>query len=106
MREISAEPLTTSSFERFGYFADLLQSEGRESIGTSPIVFLRDIIRLPASGPTHLNASVCQVEPMERIVDVLETHDLTDEAILPLDGDLDVQFAPATAVGLPMMERV
>lgn len=106
MTHVPVQPLSCERFQRYGQFRDLVSLEGNECIGASPITFYRDMLRIAGPGNGPASASICLVEPRERLVDVLECHDHTDETILPLDGDLLVHFAPATADGRPPMDRL
>jgi ureidoglycolate lyase len=53
---------------------------------------------------TIASFSTCRVEPRELVVDVTEYHTAAGEGILPLDNDVLIHVAPATAAdaGVPL----
>jgi ureidoglycolate lyase len=100
MRTVTAEPLTLETFAAFGSYANLIQPDGPR-LGAPPIEFFRDALPLELGGKSPV-FSVCRVEARDLLIDVLEYHSHTGEGILPLDGDVLVQVAPATPANDPV----
>jgi ureidoglycolate lyase len=96
---VEVEPLEPSSFAAFGAYKHLAQADGI-FIGASPIKFYRDLLPLELGGKNPM-LSICRIEPRANVIDVMEYHTYTGEGILPLDGDVLVQVAPATPPGAP-----
>jgi ureidoglycolate lyase len=96
---VYVEALEHSSFAAFGVYSRFNQPSG-VFIGASPIRFFRDLLPLELGGKNPM-LSICRVEPRAKVIDVMEYHTMTGEGILPLDGDVLVQVAPATPPGLP-----
>jgi ureidoglycolate lyase len=98
-RTVQVESLEPSRFAAFGSYANLTQPDGPQ-IGASPITFYRDMLPLELAGKNP-SFSMCRVEPRAGVIDVMEYHSSTGEGILPLDGDVLVQVAPATPRDAP-----
>jgi ureidoglycolate lyase len=96
---VYVEALEHDSFAAFGVYSRLNQPGG-VFIGASPIRFYRDLLPLELGGKNPM-LSVCRVEPRANMIDAMEYHTMTGEGILPLDGDVLVQVAPATPPGSP-----
>ena len=93
-RTVQIETLEPARFAPFGSYANLIQPLGPQ-IGSSPITFYRDMLPLELTGKNP-SFSVCRVKARAGVIDVMEYHSSTGEGILPLDGDVLVQVAPAT----------
>ena len=91
---VQIETLEPTRFAPFGSYTNLIQPVGPQ-IGSSPITFYRDMLPLELAGKTP-SFCVCRIEPRAGVIDVMEYHSNTGEGILPLDGDVFVQVAPAT----------
>jgi ureidoglycolate lyase len=96
---VSVEALEHSSFAAFGVYSHFNQPGG-VFIGAAPIRFYRDLLPLELGGKNPM-LSICRIEPRANVIDVMEYHTMTGEGILPLDGDVLVQLAPATPPGSP-----
>jgi ureidoglycolate lyase len=105
MKVVQVEDLSLEAFAPFGSFAHLIHPSssgpGLTKLGAPPIEFFRDALPLELGGKSPV-FSVCRVEPRALVIDVLEYHSSTGEGILPLDGDVLVQVAPATPVNDPV----
>jgi ureidoglycolate lyase len=105
MKVVHVEALTLEAFAPFGSFAHLinpsLSGPSLTKLGAPPIEFFRDALPLELGGKSPV-FSVCRVEPRALLIDVLEYHSHTGEGILPLDGDVLVQVAPATPPNAPV----
>jgi ureidoglycolate lyase len=98
-RTTDVETLEPNRFAAFGAYSNLYQAGGI-FIGESPIKFYRDLLPLELGGKNPM-LSICRVEPRDTVIDVMEYHSMTGEGILPMDGDVLVQVAPATLPGAP-----
>jgi ureidoglycolate lyase len=104
MHSVRAQPLTSEAFAPFGTFRDLIGATGPH-LGAPPITFYRDLLPLEQGGKPPV-FSICRVTPRDFVMEVMEYHSHTGEGILPLDGDVLVQVAPATprAAAFPTAE--
>jgi ureidoglycolate lyase len=98
-RTVQIEHLEPARFAPFGSYTNLIQPVGPQ-IGSSPITFYRDMLPLELAGKNP-SFCVCCVEARAGVIDVMEYHSSTGEGILPLDGDVLVQVAPATPRDAP-----
>jgi len=105
MREIAAQKLSLEKFAPYGGFADMVAPKG-EKIGKAPIVFYRDMLQLTLEVTTIASFSIVQVKKREPVIDVTEFHTNVGEGILPLDTDIVIHVAPATATDLPPLEKI
>lgn len=100
MRSITVQPLSLEAFSPIGSYVDLVHPRG-EHLGSPPLEFFRDSILQTLGEATNVAYSTCRVQPRAMVIDVLEYHTCTGEAILPLDNDVIVQVAPATHPSQP-----
>ena len=98
-RTVQVETLEPVRFAGFGTYTNFQDSDGPH-LGASPIRFYRDQQPLELGGKPPM-FSTCRIEPREAIIDVMEYHSSTGEGVLPLDGDVLVQVAPATPPNVP-----
>jgi len=63
------------------------------------VEFFRDMVTLGLGQTNCASFSVCRVMQRRWIIDSIEYHSNTGEGMLPLDGDVVLYFAPATANG-------
>ena len=96
MRTVSIQELTLERFHIYGSFANMLNPKSPK-IGTPPIEFFRDMTLVNLGRHTQVSCSVCRVEPRPPVIDVSEFHNYCGEGMLPLDGDVLIHVAPATA---------
>lgn len=104
MNTVQAETLTLEGFAPFGAYSSITEPTGT-LIGAAPIEFYRDAVQLELLG-RNPSFSSCRVQHRDFVIDVLEYHSATGEGILPLDGDVLLQLAPASAGELPDPEHV
>jgi ureidoglycolate lyase len=96
---LSIKPITDLSYNKFGFFQNLINPEG-QSFNGDGFSFYRDLISTPHGGQGgNIGFSVCLVKKRPLIVDVMEYHSNIYEAILPLDGDILLQVIPASQNG-------
>ena len=105
MPETAVKELTLEAFSRFGTYAAMIDPDW-EKIGEEPIEFFRDMVPLDLGGVTSASFSVCRVRGRPQVVDVTEFHNGTGEGILPLDADVLIHVAPATAEADPPVDRI
>ena len=101
MRTIKVEELTQEAFAPFGAFAQMVNPVA-DKIGKEPVEFYRDMVQLHVSPESMLSYSTTRCVPRPFIIDTLEFHSHCWEANLPLDNDIILQVAPATAKGEPV----
>jgi len=105
MRKASVKELTCESFSKYGTFARMVEPKC-EKIGEEPIEFFRDMVQLDLGGRGVASFSTCRVCKRPPMVDVTEFHDNCGEGILPLDADVLIHVAPATAAGEIPLEKI
>jgi ureidoglycolate lyase len=105
MRSVKIENLTAEAFLPFGFFAKLVDPTG-EVIGAPPIEFFRDAVQQDLGGAGIASFSTCRVERRDPVIDVCEYHTKCGEGILPLDNDVLIHVAPATAGSLPPLDKM
>lgn len=97
MRIAKVQELSVEKFAPYGTYADMLNPTGPK-IGRTPIEFYRDMGVVTAPGG-QIGLSITKVYRRPLIVNTAEYHDGCGEAMVPLDGDVLVHVAPATAHG-------
>jgi ureidoglycolate lyase len=90
------QELSLEKFSKYGTFANMLNPQAVK-FGAPPIEFFRDMAQLELGLRAAPSFSVCRVEKRPLIVDVSEYHHDCGEGILPLDGDVLMHVAPASA---------
>jgi len=105
MRKEKVKELTLESFARYGSYANMINPQA-EKLGDEPIEFFRDMVRLDLGSRTIASFSNCRVCKRPLIVDVTEFHSGNGEGILPLDADVLIHVAPATAIGEVPLDRI
>ena len=95
IQTVRVQTLTLERFAPFGTFCPMLEPN-TPHFGIPPIQFYRDALQLELAGKPP-SFSTCRVEPRAFVIDVMEFHSNTGEGILPLDGDVLLQVAPASA---------
>jgi len=99
MRQITVEKLTAEAFKPFGNFYDMDNPDGYALEGAIH-KFYPDRIRDAYAG--HVGYSAIRVrKPEKMIIDAIEYHTTTSEIILPINGDMILHVAPASA-GTPV----
>jgi ureidoglycolate lyase len=98
MYQVKVKELTLESFQKFGSFANMLNPNAVK-LGTAPVEFFRDMILLNLGRATAVSFSTCRVSKRPLIVKDLELHTFCQEGILPLDDEVLIGLAPATANG-------
>lgn len=96
MREVKVEQLSLEAYKPFGTYANLINPTD-EKLGAAPVEFFRDQLQIEVDGNNSWSYSCCRVQKRENIIDVLEFHTGCGEVVLPLDQDILLQVAPATA---------
>jgi ureidoglycolate hydrolase len=105
MYKVKINELTMESFQKFGSFARMLDPEAVK-IGAAPVEFFRDMVGLSLGRDTAASFSTCRVSKAPLKVSALEFHTFCQEGILPLDGEIVIALAPATAGGDLPWDRV
>ena len=105
MKELTVKQLSREGFLHLGTYADMINPEGPH-LGKEPCCFYRDMALLPLGQSTSAGFSITRVSPRPFVIDELEYHTNTGEVILPLDGDILVQAAPASGNGILPAEDI
>lgn len=101
MRKIKMQELKKDIFDKYGNFSNMLSPEGVH-LGNDLCAFYRDLNRMSSSS-NIIGFSVTRIHKRELVITELEHHDYTGEALMPIDGDICIHVAPATAKGdLPL----
>ncbi len=90
------EELTLESFIDFGKFARVV-NPSTPKLGQKPVEFFRDILQLDLGHSTRASFSVLRAERRPEIIDAMEYHNTAAEMNLPLDNDILLYVAPASA---------
>lgn len=98
MKEIQVQELCLEKFWNYGSYSNMLSPQGPH-LGEPPCEFYRDIgiLTLGVATAAGLSVTRCYQRPM--IINELEYHTHTAEAILPLDGDVYIHVGSATGNG-------
>ncbi len=105
MKTVAVSDLSAKAFQPFGSFARIVDPDS-EKLGEPPVEFYRDMIPLRLGTATTASISVCRVSARPPVIDVTEFHNGTEEGILPLDDDVLIHVAPATAQDKPPVDRM
>ncbi len=96
MKQVKVEELSAEGFLPYGFYANMIDPD-TVKIGAPPIEFYRDMIQQDLAGAGIASYSICRVEKRPLVINVSEFHTCTGEGILPLDNDVLIHVAPATA---------
>ncbi len=99
MEEVKIQALTAEDFKKYGTFADMTSPNGPH-LGSEPCEFYRDMGILHTGNSTDIGFSVTRVKKRPLIINEVEYHTFTGEAILPLDGDILIHVGAATGNGV------
>lgn len=95
MYKIKAQKLTVEGFSKFGSFIDMIAPEGY-SLDGDYHKFFRDRVRtFCPTMPLAFSPLVCKKRPL--IIDASEYHNYASEILLPIDDDVIIHAAPASA---------
>ena len=86
MRKIKAEPLTAEAFAPYGTFTDVMNPKGYH-IGGEFHDFYRDQAKFYAESGLPVGLSPLVVRNHGYVVDAVEWHNHTCEAMMPVSGD-------------------
>lgn len=97
MRHIQAKQLSQEAFHQYGDFYDILNPVGYH-LGD----FYHDRMLFPVvHGQVVAFSALKCSKPKQRIVDAAESHSLTMEFLLPVDGDVIIHVAPPSTEPVP-----
>jgi ureidoglycolate hydrolase len=105
MPRVKIKELTLENFNKYGSFANMINPDAVK-IGAAPVEFFRDLIGQNLGRDTGVSFSTCRVTKRPFVVKELEYHTFCEEGILPLDGDILLTLAPATANGDLPWDRI
>jgi ureidoglycolate lyase len=94
---MESKELTLEDFRKYGSYVKLPEASSPSffKIGKPPIEFFPDLLSLNLDNKA-LGISLCQVQPRQGKIDLLEHHNRTEEGILPLDGEVFLQLGGPT----------
>ena len=98
MKKVKVQKLNCEAFHKFGSYSMLIDPLSEEAAGAKDAdsVFFRDMLQQDLDGKAA-SYSTCRVLPRPLKITDAEFHNHTCEAALPLDGDVILWFAPASA---------
>jgi ureidoglycolate lyase len=105
MKTIEIKELSKDSFDGYGSYANMINPDTFK-LGAEPIEFYRDMVQLDLGISNRASFSVCRVCKREAVLDISEYHDSCGEGVLPLDGDVLIHVAPATAGGPVPLDQI
>ena len=105
MKTVKIKELSQKNFRIYGSFCNMINPDWQK-LGEEPCEFYRDMNILNLGNSTNAAFSVSRVCDRPKIIDNLEFHRTTGEAILPLDGDIIMQVAPASQGTEPPLDSV
>jgi len=106
MKTITVKPLTVENFKFYGAFSGMINPKNWPKLGEEPCEFYRDMNILDLGGSTSVAFSVTRACKRPMIIDNMEFHRGTGEGILPIDGDIIMQLAPATQGDYPNVDEI
>ena len=95
MKTIKAQPITREDFAPFGEFYNMAQPDGYALVGAIH-KFFPDRMTTTCGGRLAFSPLVVN-KPHRMIITQQEYHTTTEELILPLDDDMIIHVAPASA---------
>jgi ureidoglycolate lyase len=105
MRKVKVKELSRDAFYAYGTYSNMIDPEA-EKIGKTPIEFYRDMVPLDLGSTSTASFSVCRVDKRPLEVNIVEYHDGCGEGILPLDADVLIHVAPASAPGEVPLDKI
>jgi ureidoglycolate lyase len=102
---VKVKELSAEAFRHYGSYAQMINPDAPK-LGAAPVEFFRDMVQLDLGGCTLASFSTCRVQTRPNVVDVTEYHTACGEGILPLDADVLIHVAPASADGLPPLDDI
>ncbi len=106
MRDLELRDLTDPRFQAVGTCQDMLHPGGEKFGDGKTVDFYRDMLPLKLGKDAAASFSLCHARSREPLIQAVEYHTSTEEAILPLDADIAMAFAPATAAGSAPLDRM
>lgn len=100
MKSLEMCELADMDFKVFGYFEKMIKPKTEKISAAENVDFYRDMISLQLGAGNAASFSICKVSRGEPVVGLIEYHNHTEEAILPLDGDIAIAIGPATPPGV------
>lgn len=96
MRTVKIQELSVEAFLPYGLYANFINPT-TEKLGTAPLEFFRDMLLQDLGIKGVASFSTCRVEKRDMVIDITEYHTHSSEAMMPLDNDILIHVAPATA---------
>lgn len=94
-RAIKVQNLSLPTFSAFGSYSDMFRAE-RPQPGAVRSEVYRNFQQLGLSPTGKAGVSICRAEPRQLVIDVLECLRSSTWGVVPVDGDVILQLAPAS----------
>jgi ureidoglycolate lyase len=98
MKQVAVKKLSKAGFKIYGSFSNLINPDAPK-LAPGVVEFYRDMERVSLGSTSVASFSVTHVNTRSKIIQKLEYHNFSGEALLPLDGDAIIYVAPATRNG-------
>jgi ureidoglycolate hydrolase len=96
MKSIKAVHVTKDNFSEYGYIADISDPTGNYALGSSPVVFHRDMVLAPNESQAPIAFGSLKVDKRPLIIKDVEYHSRAGEVMLPMDDDVIMYAGPAS----------
>jgi ureidoglycolate lyase len=106
MRSLELNDLTVPGFKTVGTCHDMFHPAWEKLGDGKTVDFYRDILTLRLGTDPVASFSLCHVRTREPVIDAVEYHTSTEEAIISLDADIAMAFAPATPAASAPLDRM
>ena len=97
MKTIKAKSIDTVEFMQYGYLADIANPVNTYHFGEYPCAFNRDMVTMPLKDCTPPAFGSLKVGKRPMIIEDVEFHSCSCEAMMPLDDDMVIHVGPANA---------
>jgi ureidoglycolate lyase len=98
MKQISVKELSNDNFKIYGSFSNLINPDAPK-LGPGLVECYRDMERIALGSTSVASFTVMHMVERPKIIQKLEYHNNSGEALLPLDGDGFLTVALATRTG-------
>jgi ureidoglycolate lyase len=106
MQQVAVKELSISGFKIYGSFSNLINPDAPK-LRPGVVEFYRDMERVNLGQTSVASFSVTHVTVRPKIIQKLEYHNYSGEAMLPLDGDVLIHVAQATRHGaVPAADQI
>jgi len=104
-RKVPIKQLTCEAFQIYGSFANVLEPKVPK-LGGGAIEYFPDLAILSLGQTNEVSFAITRIQKRENIINTLECHMHTGEGILPLDGDILMNVAPAAPMDSIPLDQI